>query len=85
MKSNVEIATQKSHAARTELIRAARENRLNDTVMEFMIRRRLWRIFGYERLGDFLEWELGITEWKQWVTRAVQLGLEKESLYVSAK
>ena len=71
------------HKMRAELIMRARLRGLDDTSLEPVLYYRLWRAFGYERLGDYLYHELGIPLQRvlRWTSRAVAAGLEPAQLY----
>jgi hypothetical protein len=57
---------------------------LTDAVAEKILELSLWKVFGYSRLGDYLDLELGVPHdlTVQWVQEAVRRGVEDKMIYI---
>lgn len=57
---------------------------LTDAVVEKILELRLWKVFGYSRLGDYLDLELGMPydQMMQWVQEALRRGVEDKMIYL---
>ena len=72
-----------THEVRTDMILSARTTTLPDSALEHILAMRLWRAFGYEKLWDYLDQELGLPRDRvfDWVATAIRRDLEPGTLY----
>ncbi len=78
------LGTAEINAVRIMILGSVKLHGLTDAMQEKILELRIWKVFGYARLGDYLDLELGLPydQMMQWVQEAVRRGLEDKMIYL---
>ena len=76
--------TAEINAVRIMILGSVKLHGLTDAMFEKILELGIWKVFGYARLGDYLDLELGMPydQMMQWVQEAVRRGLEDKMIYL---